>query len=132
MGKKILVVEDRISQRRFIQDVLLLEGYEVIGVENYELAKTALLNDNTVQLLILDQMVPGMTGTDFLSRVRREEIFQTVKDIPAILLTAYPEDKDVRAVLSNGVQVLSKPLRDYQDLINTVKEVLARGKDGKG
>ena len=126
MDERILVVEDRLSQRRFIGDVLRLEGFQVVETGNYEQARAILLSDSTICLLILDQMVPGMTGTDFLTQIRMENEFRMMKDMPAIFLTAYPEDKDVRAFQSNGVRVLAKPLEGYQDLIIVVKEILAR------
>jgi two-component system, OmpR family, response regulator ResD len=124
MDETILIVEDRRSHLRFVRDVLCSEGYTVLEAGNSEQAKEILLKSAIIHLLIMDQMVPGLTGTEFLKHIQIDEEFRKIRNLPVIILTAYPEDDEVRALQKKGIPVLSKPLRDYHDLLDAVKNAL--------
>jgi CheY-like chemotaxis protein len=121
---RTLVVDDKESHRRFIADVLRSEGYEVLEAANGEQARRKLREEQPVHLLVLDQMMPRLTGTTFWRQIKADETFKDVWDLPVIFITAYPEDDEMRDLKAKGVPVLAKPLRDYQDILDAVRQVL--------
>ncbi len=121
---RILIVDDRESHRRFIGDALRSEGYHVIEAENTQQAGEKLHQETPLHLVVLDQMMPRQTGAEFWNQIREDEVFQHVRDLPVIFITAYPEDEAVRNLRAEGVPVLAKPLRDYHDILDTVHQIL--------
>ena len=62
MGNKILVVDDESRMRKLVRDFLTRKGYEVVEAENGEQAIDIFCSDNTIDLIILDVMMPKMDG----------------------------------------------------------------------
>ena len=60
MGNKILVVDDESRMRKLVRDFLTRKGYEVVEAENGEQAIDIFCSDNTIDLIILDVMMPKM------------------------------------------------------------------------
>jgi CheY-like chemotaxis protein len=116
----ILVVDDRKTHRQYISDVLQSAGYFVEEAENTQAAQTKILGETVFQLMVLDQMMPDQTGTEFLTILRED---QRYKDLPVVLITAYPEDDEVKAIDKTGLIVLPKPLRDYHDILKAVENL---------
>lgn len=123
---RILLVDDKESHRRFIGDALRSERYQVIEAEDGEQAKEKLRQEKLLHLVILDQMMPRLTGTEFWNQIKADEAFQHVWDLPVIFITAYPEDEAMRNLRAAGVPMLAKPLRDYHDILDAVRHVLGR------
>ena len=109
---KILVVEDEVKIARFVELELKYEGYEVVvandGRDGYEKA----MNEN-VDLIILDIMLPGLSGIEVCRRVRLES------DVPIIMLTAKDDVTDKVAGLDMGAD-------DYMTKPFAIEELLAR------
>ena len=107
--KKILVVEDDVDIHNFIKKVLEKENYEVISAylgRDIDL----LLENNNIDLVLLDLMLPDISG---------EEILKKIKDIPVIVISAKIASEDKVNVLSNGAN-------DYITKQFDVNELLAR------
>ena len=85
--KKILVLDDDIELCELLTDYLKIEGF---AVETYRSPEDILREpaENLSDLLILDVMLPGMNGFDFLKTIR------TRSSIPIIMLTARGEEMD--------------------------------------
>lgn len=109
---RILIVEDEVKIARFIELELKYEGYDVViahdGREGFEKA----LNEQ-VDLIILDIMLPGLSGIEVCRRVRLES------DVPIIMLTAKDDVTDKVAGLDTGAD-------DYMTKPFAIEELLAR------
>lgn len=109
---KILIVEDEVKIARFIELELKYEGYDVVvahdGRDGFEKA----INEN-VDLIILDIMLPGLSGIEVCRRVRLES------DVPIIMLTAKDDVTDKVAGLDTGAD-------DYMTKPFAIEELLAR------
>lgn len=109
----ILVVEDEKAIRRGLCDVLAYHGYEPTGVETGEEGLREALS-NRFALVILDVMLPVMSGLDVCSQVREALPQQAV-----LLLTARGSEDDILAGFERGAD-------DYVTKPFSVSELLAR------
>ena len=115
MKENILLVEDDFSVSQMIKFALENEGYTCFEVDNLEDAENILATE-AVSLILLDWMLPGLSGIELARRIRRET--KNV-EIPIIMLTAKSEEADKLKGFSVGIDdYLTKPF--------SVKELLAR------
>lgn len=110
---KILVVEDELKLAQFIELELKYEGYEVTVV-NDGLSGLSAARESHPDLIILDWMLPGISGLELCRRLR-----QTGDRVPVVLLTAKDEISDRVAGLDAGAD-------DYVVKPFSVEELLAR------
>ena len=116
---KILIVDDEKEICDLIGIYLKNEGYEVFKAEN-GLAALDILKSNSIDLIILDIMMPKLNGIDTCMRIREEN------NIPIIMLSAKSEDMDKILGLSTGADdYLTKPFNPLE-LIARVKSQLRR------
>ncbi|MBD3882302.1 response regulator transcription factor [Phormidium tenue FACHB-886] len=113
MPSSILLVEDEVKLARFIQLELDSEGYQ-ISVAHDGLTGLTMLRESPPDLVILDWMMPGMTGVEVCRRLRA-----TGSKVPVILLTAKDEVSDRVAGLDAGAD-------DYVVKPFSIEELLAR------
>ena len=111
--KRILVVEDDLAILRGLKDNLEFESYEVLAAEDGERGY-GLLKEKRPDLVILDLMLPGMSGGELCRKARGEGI-----TTPILMLTARGEEKDRVAGLDLGAD-------DYVTKPFSVPELLAR------
>jgi len=111
--KKILVVEDDLAILRGLKDNLEFESYEVLTAEDGERGY-AVLKEKKPDLVILDLMLPKMSGYELCRNARREGI-----TTPILMLTARGEEKDRVAGLDQGAD-------DYVTKPFSIPELLAR------
>ncbi|CAN0309340.1 unnamed protein product, partial [Phaeothamnion confervicola] len=104
----ILVVEDDESVRRAIQVMLETQGFKVHPVASAEEALVA-LNKLAPALILLDLMLPGISGNDFLTELRHHE---TWCNIPVIVLTAAGPESRTDALGRGAREVLGKPFSE--------------------
>src|SRR5690349_21078737 len=104
---RILLVEDHEESRRNLHRLIERRGHEVVSVASAEDAKEALLNGG-FPFLILDWMLPGLSGIDLCRELRA----QPRGDEPFILLvTAKADTQDLEQALAAGANdYLTKPL----------------------
>ena len=88
--KTILVVDDEQAVRHMLAFMLKREGYAVIEAANANTAST-MIADHRPDLILLDWMMPGITGIE-LTRSLRKDSFS--REIPIIMLTARAEEED--------------------------------------
>ena len=129
--KSILIVEDDDAIREFIADVLRAAGF---SVETLHLAERApeVLRASRFDLVILDLGMPRgtMQGMELLARIREVEDWQ---NIPVIILSGYGDivNRDVTERLGVAA-ILSKPLRDIDELLAIVQRTIGSGTSPSG
>src|SRR5512138_316126 len=111
MSSTILIVDDEHSGRETLQSVLEGEGYNLIMAENgpqaIEKAKSFLPD-----VILLDVMMPGMTGFEVCERIRNDP---QVAEIPIIILTALDDRESLLTALKAGADdFISKPFDRYE------------------
>ena len=87
MKEKILIIEDEAAIREMIGYTLMKEGYRFEEAEDVEAAR-ALIAKNNPDLILMDWMLPGMSGLEF---TRRLALDPDTREIPVIMLTARSE-----------------------------------------
>ncbi|WP_408900603.1 response regulator [Photobacterium piscicola] len=115
---KILLVDDDIELTALLKDILELEGFEVEEANNglEGLAKI----DNSIDLILLDVMMPKMNGTEMLRRLREKHT------TPVMMLTAKGDEIDRVLGLELGADdYLPKPFSD-RELLARMRAVLRR------
>ncbi|MBP0013453.1 MAG: response regulator transcription factor [Roseofilum sp. SID3] len=113
MSSHILVIEDEEKLARFVELELQYEGYQV-SVAGDGLTGLTRIRELKPDLVILDWMLPGLSGIDLCRRLR-----QTGENVPVILLTAKDEVGDRVAGLDAGAD-------DYLVKPFNIEELLAR------
>lgn len=115
----VLVVEDDDAIVALLEYNLEQGGYRVRSTDNGEEA-FIMIDENKPDIILLDWMLPGMTGIQICSRLRREE---ETKNIPIIMISARGEEGDRVEGLEGGVDdYLVKPFspRELMARINAV------------
>jgi DNA-binding response OmpR family regulator len=109
----ILLVEDEVKLARFVELELQSEGYR-ITVAHDGISALTLVRESEPDLILLDWMMPGMTGVEVCRRLR-----STGSKVPVIFLTARDEISDRVAGLDAGAD-------DYVVKPFSIEELLAR------
>ena len=123
MTAHILLVEDEIKLAKFIQLELGYEGYE-ISVAHDGIAGLTTARELQVDLIILDWMLPGLSGLEICRRLRT-----TGNKVPIILLTAKDEVSDRVAGLDSGADdYLVKPF-SIEELLARIRARLRQGQE---
>lgn len=123
---RILVVEDEVSMQKGLRDNLELEGFEV-DVAGDGQAGLSAMTDRSYDLVILDVMLPRLSGFDVLRQARSRGL-----RMPVIMLTARGEEIDRVLGLELGADdYVTKPF-SLRELLARVKAVLRRAEGGAG
>ncbi|MFO7733948.1 MAG: response regulator transcription factor [Candidatus Aminicenantes bacterium] len=118
--KRILIVEDDLAILRGLKDNLEYESYEVLTAVDGEHGY-GLLKEKKPDLVILDLMLPGMSGFELCRKARAEGIHTSI-----LMLTARSEEKDRVAGLDLGADdYVTKPF-SVPELLARVRAVLRR------
>ncbi len=117
----ILLVEDDAAIGQALREALASEGYTVRFAADGEQALAQLRNGLDPDLIVLDLMLPNMSGQQF--RVR-QVVDPMLRDIPVIVLSAVPLVDDIAKALQAHAS-LSKPVR-LEELLDTIERVLQR------
>jgi DNA-binding response OmpR family regulator len=112
--KKILVIEDEVSLRMEISDVLSFEGFEVLQADN-GLDGEKLAKQHLPDVILCDIMMPGINGIELLGRLRSQE---GTNRIPFIFISALSERRHLRTGMELGAD-------DYVTKPFTIKEILS-------
>ena len=119
--EKILIVEDDKDISNLIKKILSSQKYETISAYSGTEA-VQIIKKNNIDLILLDLMLPDMTG---------EEIIETVKDIPIIVISAKISINDkVKALYSGANDYISKPF-DENELLARIEVQLRRNNKNK-
>ena len=115
MGKRILFVEDEAAIREMVELALSRAGFETQAVAGTAQAERA-IEQQRPDLVLLDWMLPGVSGLEFARKLRRDD---STRDIPVIMLTAKGEEGDRLSGFDAGAD-------DYVVKPFSVKELTAR------
>jgi DNA-binding response OmpR family regulator len=119
----ILIVEDEPNMRLGLKDNLEFEGYEVDFAPDGE-SGLLKIQDNPYDLVLLDVMMPKMSGFDVCKAIRKKGIMT-----PIILLTAKDQEIDKVLGLELGADdYVTKPF-SLRELLARIKAVLRRGEN---
>ena len=127
-GKTILLVEDEAAIREMVCLALERAGFTVWQAEDGATAER-LLVDVMPDLMLLDWMMPGISGVELARRLRRDEV---TREVPIIMLTARTEEEDCIRSLESGVDdYMTKPFSP-RELIARINALLRRSSPAKG
>jgi len=122
MNNKILIVEDEKDIRNLIIYSLEGKGYQTISTDDGEKA-IKMLKENKPDLIILDWMLPSVSGLEICRSIRRDI---NTKNIPIIMLTAKITEEDKVLGLDSGADdYITKPF-STAELSSRVKAILRR------
>lgn len=119
---KILIVDDEAAIREMISIALDLAGYSCLEAED-ALQAHHLVVDERPALILLDWMLPGMSGIELARRLKRDE---NTREIPIIMLTARgEEDNKIQGLDAGADDYITKPF-STRELASRIKAVLRR------
>jgi len=122
-AKRILIVEDEQPIREMVIFSLTGAGFEVREAGDARQAQTRIA-ERLPDLILLDWMLPGISGIDFARRLKREEL---TRELPVIMLTARAEEEDTVQGLESGADdYIIKPFSP-RELVARIRAVLRRG-----
>lgn len=122
MSRRVLVVEDETPIREMLCFVLEQKGFEPIEAADFDqgLAKVC---EPFPDLILLDWMLPGGTGIQFIKQLKQDEL---TRQIPIIMLTARGEEEDkVRGLEAGADDYITKPFSP-KELTARLKAVIRR------
>ena len=125
-GKQILLVEDEKPIRDMIAFGLRRAGYEVSEAEDCAQAKAKIV-DRRPDLLLVDWMLPDMSGLELTRQLKRDK---DTREVPVIMLTARADESDKITGLEGGADdYITKPFSP-RELLARIKAVLRRASPG--
>lgn len=120
--KTVLIVDDEAAIREMIAVALQMAGYQCLEAENAQHAH-ALIIDHQPDIILLDWMMPDVSGIELARRLKREP---NSADIPIIMLTARSEeDNKIQGLEAGADDYITKPFSP-RELIARLKAVLRR------
>nr|MBX2849717.1 response regulator [Acidiferrobacterales bacterium] len=125
MNSHILIVDDEAAIRDMVRMALEMEGITVSDASNaHQAAKV--LEDEDIDLILLDWMMPGVSGIDFAGRIRREGN----SSVGIIMVTAKDDEDDLIRGLDVGADDYVKKPFSTKELVSRIKAVLRRLSEG--
>jgi two-component system, OmpR family, phosphate regulon response regulator PhoB len=122
MKSRVLIVDDEPAIRQMICLALTRAGYDCLEAGDANEAQALLLRE-LPDIVLLDWMLPQMSGVDYARRLRHEKL---TRDIPIIMLTARTEEDDkIRGLDSGADDYVTKPF-STRELIARIKALLRR------
>lgn len=124
----ILVVDDDPALQRLVVALLTRAGMNAFSAMNAMEAKDHLEQGGMPDLIVLDLMMPEISGIEFLQDLRSQDKYQ---HLPVIILSALADPEQIREGLDSGAdRYLTKPYL-ANNLVKTVNEVLEQGRRTK-
>lgn len=118
MKPSVLVVDDDAAVRELLTILLAEEGYRVRSAGD-AYAAMDLVSSEAPGLLLVDLMMPGVSGAEFLTRLRRDSRWAA---LPVILISAHPRLREVAEELG-ACAALAKPF-DVSQLLEQIARAL--------
>jgi two-component system sensor histidine kinase ChiS len=118
--KTIIIVEDEPDTAEMFAEMLRLNGYRVLSSYGGA-AAIGLISKEKVDAVVLDLMMPDLSGLEVLSYMRRDP---RLSRVPVMIVSAKGLPADVRQGLQAGASIyLTKPVA-YQDFIDALEKAL--------
>ena len=123
--RRILVVDDDPELQELVRVLLTHAGMEAIPAESAGAAAQVLRKLPLPDLVLLDMMLPDVSGLELLKQMRAKDIFD---DLPVVILSALADPEQIRNGLNAGAdRYITKPYI-AGNLVNTVQDVLRTGR----
>ena len=120
--RSILIVDDNDDVRELLLNFLAHDSYRLYSANNGDSA-LALLNSEKIDLLLLDVMMPGISGVELLKQIRSSH-FATNPGLPVIMVTARSGSDDIEEAMAAGAHsYIVKPFRG-EEIRKQVADVL--------
>ncbi|MDD5361421.1 MAG: response regulator [Ignavibacteria bacterium] len=127
MKKKVLIIEDDLSVRENISEILIEEGYEVLQAVNGKKGYQEAVR-NIPDIIICDILMPEMNGYEVIHFLKKNPL---TRDIPFLFLTAKTDLSDIRKGMGTGADdYITKPF-SIKDLLNAIKIRLEKYESNK-
>jgi len=122
MNEKILIIDHEPDIRKDLETILAKKSYQVMTASGSE-AAISVLKSESLDLVIMDIRMPEMDGLEFMREVKK-----LGDDVEIIVLTgSVSVENAVKALRDDGAfDFLAKPLKNVEQLINSVKEALQK------
>lgn len=128
MSADILTVEDETAIRDMVRFSLERHGHRVYGAATAAEGREIMANQS-IDLAIVDWMLPGGSGLDFVRSLRKNPLYN---NLPVIMLTARTEEHDITAGLDAGADdYITKPFSP-REMHSRIKALLRRSQDFQG
>lgn len=122
---RVLVVDDDPSIHKMINLLLQRAGMSPVSAMNATEAAQVLRQRPLPDVIVLDLMLPDVSGIDFLTQMRAKSMFD---HLPVVILSALADPGQIREGLQSGAdRYLTKPYL-ANNLVDTLKEVLKNGR----
>jgi two-component system, NarL family, invasion response regulator UvrY len=120
---KVLLVDDHPVVRRGVREILSDEpDIDILETaDGHECAR--LIQEGSINLVILDLDLPGKNGLDLLKEIKRKR-----PDLPVLILSIYPEEQFAVRVLKAGASGFVSKDAAPQELVKAVRKILGGGK----
>lgn len=118
--KTVLIIEDEEDAAEMFAEMMRVSGYRVQKTSKSKPA-ISMMTEAKPDLVLLDIMMPEITGLDILRQMRRDT---NLSDIPVIVLTAKSMPADIKIGMEAGASIyLTKPV-GFQELKDAVERAL--------
>ncbi len=125
--KKILLVEDDDSMRRFLESVLQRAAYDVVLAED-GLAAMGVVFDNDIDAVVSDAVMPNLSGHDLCRILRRHP---QMKNIPFVILSGLEQEDSEISQDCRADAYLLKSSNLSEELIDKLSELFNRNSSPK-
>ncbi len=121
MSKKILLEDDEQDTATVFETVLKQGGFDMT-IANNGTSAVSISKTGNFDLILMDQMMPDMSGTDALKAIKEDPV--TAK-VPVAMLTNFSHDELVKESLNRGaIDYILKYQISHEDLLKKVKGIL--------
>lgn len=121
-GEKIILIEDDHFLNSIYKDALINAGYSVISAKDGEEGLNAIKNNTDASLILLDLMMPKLTGIDVLKEIKKDP---STKNLSVIVLSNMSEGTVIQDALKLGANAyLIKVDYTPQQVIDTVRQYI--------
>lgn len=125
MSMKILLIDDECAIRDMVRMGLELAGFTCVEAGDTRHALT-MVHDEKPDLILLDWMLPGGSGVEFLRRLKKDDL---ARSVPVIMLTAKTtEDNKIQGLEAGADDYIAKPFAP-RELVARINAVLRRFSD---
>lgn len=123
MSEHILIVDDEVAIRDMVRLALETDGFLVSDASNAHQANVLLEQHSDIDLILLDWMMPGVSGIDFASKLRKQD---NLSKVGIIMLTAKDNEDDlIRGLEVGSDDYITKPF-STRELVSRIRAVLRR------
>ncbi len=127
-GQRIMIIDDEPALAMFLSECVRLYGYQTVMLTDSRQALQQLTNpEHDIALLITDQTMPAITGTELAAAVRR-----TRPELPIILCSGYSKEVSAETASAAGIDHYQPKPIDCEELLRTISRIFQEADDTTG